>query len=107
MRGMVITLGGRLLVGLAALLAGSALGVSLLAGGAGAADADRATYNCSFRSLSVTQTGSRLAARGRMRCVGNGVGRQVLRVCLMQDTGPRYARIKCVVHARNGPGLIR
>ena len=101
-----MTLRGRLLVGIAALLACSALGISLLAGGAGAAGADRATYSCNYRSLDVTQTGNRLKAKGRMRCVGNGVGRQVLRVCLMQDTGSRYARIKCVVQARNGPGLL-
>ena len=106
MQGTVMTVRGRLLVGIAALLACSALGVSMLAGGAGAADADRATYSCNYRSLTVTQTGNRLDAKGRMKCLGNGVARQVLQTCLMQDRGPRYAKVKCVTHARNGPGLV-
>ena len=106
MQGTVLTLRGRLLAAVAVLLACSALWISLLAGGAGAAGADRATYTCNYRSQAVTQTGNRLDAKGRMNCTGNGVGRQVLRVCLLQDAGRNYARIKCVVRARNGPGLL-
>lgn len=106
MQGTVMTVRSSLLAGIAALVACLALSVSLLAGGAGAADADRANYSCSYRSMTVTQTGNRLDAKGRMKCVGDGVARQVLQVCLMQDTGPRYLKVKCVTQAKNGPGLV-
>lgn len=93
-------------IGLATVL-GALLLCSVLLAGIGANSADAAgSLQCSFRSVSPTETGNRLDAKGRLKCTGGGVRRQVLRVCLLQDTGPRFTLVKCVTHALNGPGLV-
>jgi hypothetical protein len=91
---------------LAVLVSCCALWVALDAHGAGAATAARGPFQCSFRSVKVTHQESRLDSKGRMRCTGNAVRRQVLRVCLLQDTESGKVEIKCVTHAKNGVGLV-
>ena len=95
-------------VGLVAALAGLVLCAVLLAGfGANTAGASaEKSIQCSYRSVKPTETGKRLDAKGRLKCTGGGIQRQVLRVCLLQDFGSSFKPVKCVTHALNGPGLV-
>ena len=61
---------------------------------------------CSYRSVKPVEVGKRIDAKGRLKCTGGGVKRQVLRVCLMQQTDSSFTLVKCVTHALNGPGLV-
>lgn len=107
MQGIGMTTRGRTMAGIAALLACCALGVSLAAGGAGAADGSRYSFDCNDRTIRTTQTGNRLDARGWLRCTGSGgVVREVVRVCLLQNTRNGFVEVKCVRRARNGLGLV-
>lgn len=101
-----MTLGSRVPGFVAAFLAFAVLAVGIAALGAGPADAKAGSYSCNFRSLKVTQSGNTVAAKGRLKCTGTGVKRQVLRVCLLQEAGSNYRTVKCVVRTRNGPGLF-
>ena len=95
-------------VGLVTALAALVLCSALLAGfgtNSAGATADK-RLQCAFRSVKPTVSGNRIDAKGRLKCTGPEVQRQVLRVCLLQDTGSRNALIKCVTHALNGPGLV-
>ena len=92
-------------VGLATAVAGLVLCAVLLIG-VSADDAKAGPLQCSFRTVKPTETGNRLDAKGRMRCVGTKVRRQTLRVCLMQKTESSFAQVKCVTHALNGPGTV-
>jgi hypothetical protein len=92
---------------LATLAACCALGASLFAGGAGATNSAKDfSFDCDIDAIHVTQTGNRLDARGRLRCAGSGVRRQVIRVCLMQASPRGPVVVKCVVKARSGTGLV-
>ena len=108
MQGMGITLRGRTVALIAGVLACCALGTSLAAGGAGAAESPRMdfSFDCDHDAIHVTQTGNRLNARGKLRCTGSGVRRQVIRVCLLQTGGARPVAVKCVTKARRGTGRI-
>ena len=108
MQGMKMSLRSRTFAVMAAVVACGALGVSLAAGGAGASENAHKdfSFDCVHDAIQVTQSGNRLDARGKLRCSGSGIRRQVLRVCLLQTGGPRPVVVKCVVRARNGSGQL-
>ena len=95
-------------VGVATGLAALVLCAVLVAGfGASSAGATAEKgFQCSYRSVRPAEEGNRLDAKGRLKCTGSSVQRQVLKVCLMQDTGSRFVLLKCVTHALNGGGLV-
>jgi hypothetical protein len=108
MQGMGMTSRGRTTAIVAALVACCALGTSLAAGGAGAADGARYdfSFDCDHDAIHVTQTGNRLSAKGKLRCTGSGVRRQVIRVCLLQNDRPRPVVVRCARRARSGTGRV-
>ena len=93
---------------MAAALSGLVLCGVLLSGiGADSVGAETGKrIQCSYRSTKPTEVGKRIDAKGRLRCIGASVRRQVLRTCLMQDTGSRFTLVKCVTHALNRGGLV-
>src|SRR5688572_7540358 len=96
-------------IGLVTAVAGLAL-CGLLLFGMGAepvgASADK-RFQCSYRSNKPVEVGKRIDAKGRLKCIGADVQRQVLRVCLMQPTAAsRFTLVKCVTHALNRGGLV-
>ena len=108
MQGMRMSLRRRTVALAAALVACSALGTSLAAGGADAAGDARMdfSFDCEHDAIHVTQTGNRLDARGKLRCTGSGIRRQVIRVCLLQSSVRRPVVVKCVTRARSGTGRL-
>jgi hypothetical protein len=103
MPGRKFTLRGKSAAVLAAAVACCALVFSLSAGGAGAADF---SFDCSHDATHVTQTQNQLHARGKLQCTGNGIRRQVIRVCLLQQKPAGLRSVKCVTRARNGSGTV-
>ena len=107
MQGTGMTVRGRIVAAGVALFASLAMFASLNAGGAGASDGARAfSFDCDHDAIHVTQQRNRLDARGRLKCTGSGIRRQILRVCLLQTTRRNPVLIKCVTKARNGTGLL-
>ena len=95
-------------IGLVTAVAGLVLcGLGLLGSGADAigASADK-RFQCSYRSNKPVEVGKRIDAKGRLKCIGADVQRQVLRTCLMQETGSRFTLVKCVTHSLNRGGLV-
>ena len=102
-----LSIRGKTAVSIAAFAACCALGASLLAGGAGATGAAKDfSFDCDHDATHVTQTGNRLDARGRLRCTGSGIRREVVRVCLLQASLRGPVVVKCVRRARSGTGLV-
>ena len=108
MQGTQSSIRGRTVALVTAFAVCCALGASLLAGGAGAAGNARAdfSFDCDHDAIHVTQTGNRLDARGKVRCTGSGIRRQVLRVCLLQNSPRGPIVVKCVLKARSGTGQV-
>ena len=108
MQGMEMSIRGRTAALIAAFVACCALGTSLAAGGANAAGDARMdfSFDCDHDAIHVTQSGNRLDAKGKLRCTGSGIRRQVIRVCLLQAGATRPVVVKCVVRARTGTGRL-
>ena len=108
MQGTVISVRSRTLAIFGAFVACCALGTSLAAGGAGAAENARMdfSFDCDHDAIHVTQQGNRLSARGKLTCTGNGVRREVVRVCLLQTGPARPVVVKCATRARSGTGRV-
>ena len=107
MQGIGIITRGRAVAAIAALVACCALAASLTAGGAGASGGERYRFNCNDKTIRTALTGNRLYSRGWLRCTGTGgVVRQVVNVCLLQNTKAGYRVVKCVRRARNGLGRV-
>ena len=95
-------------VGLVTALAALMLGGLLLSGlgtDVVGASADK-RVQCSYRTTKPAEAVKRIEAKGRLKCIGAGVKRQVLKTCLMQETGSRFTIVKCVTRAINRGGLV-